>query len=59
LRIAVLGFPVILIGLVLDNNLIANIGWAVSSVALLIWVGMIMSINIFSSRIPYELVEED
>jgi tetratricopeptide (TPR) repeat protein len=59
LRIAVLGFPVILIGLVFDNNLIANIGWAVSSVALLIWVGMIMSINIFSSRIPYELVEED
>lgn len=59
LRIAVLGFPAIIIGITLNEDLIANIGWAVSSVALLIWTGMIMSINIFSSRIPYDLVEEE
>ncbi len=59
LKIVMFGFPAILIGLVLSENLIANIGWAISSVALLIWTGLLTSLNLFSERIPYELVENE
>ncbi|MEP6902305.1 MAG: hypothetical protein ABJA66_11175 [Actinomycetota bacterium] len=59
LKIVIFGFPAILIGLVLSEDLIANIGWAISSVALLIWTGLLTSLNLFSERIPYELVEEE
>jgi tetratricopeptide (TPR) repeat protein len=59
LKIAVFGFPAILIGMTLGEDLIANLGWAISSVALLIWAGLLTSINLFSERIPYELVEEE
>ncbi len=59
LKIAMLGFPAIIIGMVLGEDLIANLGWAVSTVSLLIWTGLLASLNLFSERIPYELVEED
>ena len=59
LRIALFGIPAILFGVVSADNLIANIGWAVSSIALLLWVGLIVSRKIFSSRIPLDLVEEE
>jgi tetratricopeptide (TPR) repeat protein len=59
LKIALLGFPAIIIGMVIGEDLVANLGWAVSSVALLIWTGLLTSLNLFSERIPYELVEEE
>lgn len=59
LRIALLGIPAILFGVITDDNLIANIGWTVSSIALLIWIALIVSQKIFSSRIPLDLLEED
>ncbi|MBS1796754.1 MAG: hypothetical protein JSS81_23180 [Acidobacteria bacterium] len=59
LRLALLGFPAILGGMVFADELIANIGWAVSSVSLLIWTGLVTSLNLFAERIPYELVEEE
>jgi len=55
LKIALIGLPCIVLGLILEENLIVNIGWAVSCVSLLIWVGMIMSRNILSARIPVDL----
>ncbi|HEY0429814.1 MAG TPA: tetratricopeptide repeat protein [Pyrinomonadaceae bacterium] len=59
LKIAFLGFPAILFGLTVFDDLIANIGWAISSVALLIWVGLILSQNLLSSRVPLDFDEED
>lgn len=59
LRIALLGIPAILFGVVTDDNLIANIGWTVSSIALLIWVVLIICQKVFSSRIPLDLLEEE
>jgi tetratricopeptide (TPR) repeat protein len=59
LKIALLGFPAILIGITFSENLVSNIGWAVSCVALMIWAGLLMSLNIFAERIPYELIEEE
>lgn len=59
LKIAFFGFPLIIFGLTVFDDLVANIGWAVSSVALLIWVGLILSRNLLSSRIPLDFDEED
>lgn len=52
LKIAMFGLPWIIIGLLIDQSLVVNLGWAVSCVSLLIWVGMIMSRNILSARVP-------
>lgn len=59
LRVALFGFPAILLGLISDDNLIANIGWAVSSLGLLIWIGLLLSQRVLSERIPFELLEEE
>lgn len=59
LRIASIAFPAIVVGLLLDDELIANIGWAVTAVSLLIWTGMIVSVRMLSHRLPYEMIESD
>lgn len=59
LKIALTGFPLILIGVSLDENLAAHVGWAISSIALLIWAGLNVSQKLLSPRIPFELIEED
>lgn len=59
LRIASIAFPAVVVGLLLDDNLIANIGWTVTAVSLLIWTGMIVSVRMLSHRLPYDLVESD
>lgn len=58
LEIALCGFPLILIGLIFEESLLANVGWTISSIALLAWLGVIISASVFASRIPYELIEE-
>jgi tetratricopeptide (TPR) repeat protein len=59
LRIALFGFPAIVAGLMLEDELIANIGWGVSAASLLVWTGLIFSARLLSQRIPYELMESD
>ncbi len=59
LRIALFGFPAIMIGLLVDDTLIANIGWSISAIALLIWTGMNIGVKMLAARIPYDLVETD
>ncbi len=59
LRIAFFGFPAILFGVITSENLVANIGWAISSIALVIWGGVSLSQRVFSERIPFELLDED
>ncbi len=59
LRISSLAFPFVVAGLLLEDNLVANIGWAVTAVSLLIWTGMIISVRLLSQRIPYDLVETE
>ncbi|HUF04872.1 MAG TPA: hypothetical protein VMM38_11950 [Aridibacter sp.] len=54
LRITVLGLPLIISGMIMDAQLLVNIGWAVSGVALLVWTGIVISKNMFSSRLPME-----
>ncbi len=59
LQIALLSFPAIIIGITLEENTMAEIGWAISSVALLVWVGVIVSLSIFSARIPLDFENEE
>ncbi|MCU1288114.1 MAG: Tetratricopeptide repeat protein [Acidobacteria bacterium] len=59
LKIALFGFPFILMGVVGEESAIANLGWAISNVSLLIWVGLMMSQKMLSGRIPFELLEEE
>lgn len=51
LRFAVAGILTVLLGLSTSNAL-ANVGWACASVALLIWVGLIMTRNLLTERSP-------
>jgi len=59
LRITFLALPAVIVGVLLDDPLIANIGWAVSAVALLIWTCLTITARTLSHRIPYDLVETD
>lgn len=59
LNVALFSFPLILFGLIFEDQFVTNVGWAISSVALIIWVGLILSRKLLSNRIPVELVEED
>lgn len=58
LKIAFIGFPAIIIGL-LSDELITNIGWAISCVSLLIWVGLIVSQNLLSARVPIDFNNDE
>lgn len=59
LRITFFGFPLIVTGILFEDGLVANIGWAVSTVSLLIWTGLIMSTHLLAQRIPYHMMESD
>jgi hypothetical protein len=59
LHVAMLGFPAIVLGVTLENNLIANIGWAVSCIAITVWMCVILGQNLLSSRVPMDFNEED
>ena len=59
LKVGMLGFPAIVFGVMVEDNLIANLGWAVSTIALLIWVGLITGEHILSTRIPMDFTIED
>lgn len=54
LRIVVLGLPCIICGMIMEAVLLENIGWSISAVALLVWAGMVISKQMFSSRLPAE-----
>ncbi len=59
LTLAMFGLPAIFAGIVLDDSLIANIGWAVSTIALLVWSGLNISVRMLAPRIPYEVMETE
>lgn len=56
LRLTFLGFPAIFVGVLVEDDMIADAGWAISAVTLLIWTGVNISIKMFSTRIPYDML---
>lgn len=59
LRIALLGFPAILYGVLSEDDMIANIGWAISMVSLVVWSGLAIGVAMLSRRIPYRMFSEE
>ncbi len=59
LRLAILSFPAIPIGLLLEDDLIADVGWAVAGISLAFWIGLMFFQKLLASRIPWELTKED
>jgi tetratricopeptide (TPR) repeat protein len=58
-RVNMIGFIAIALGLGLGDDLITDIGWAVSGISVLVWaVAMIMT-RMLSPRIPFELMETE
>jgi len=59
LQIALLSFPAIIIGITFDEKIMADIGWTISSLALLIWTGILIGHNLFAARIPLDFQSEE
>lgn len=59
LRIAVVGIPVIVLGLLFEEYLMANVGWAVALISFAVWTTVIVLSHMLASRIPYDLVEDE
>lgn len=59
LGLAFLGFPAILFGVIFGEDFIANVGWAVSAIALTIWGILMISQKLFTERIPFHLLDEE
>lgn len=59
LRIAVVGIPVIVIGLLFEEDIVANVGWAISLISLAVWTTVIILGHTLATRIPYELVGDE
>ena len=59
LRLAYVALPIVLAGLLVDDQFVANVGWSVSSVALLVWAGLIVSVRMLAGRIPYDMMADD
>jgi hypothetical protein len=58
LRLAMLGFPFIIVGVASETYVLADVGWAISLGALISWIAMLLSRGLLSSRIPFHLIEE-
>lgn len=59
LRIVLFGFPLILVGVLGEESGVANVGWAVSTIAILLWFGMSLTQRLMAGRIPFEMVHSD
>jgi tetratricopeptide (TPR) repeat protein len=54
LSISLYSLPLIGAGMVIGFELLVKIGWAVSAVALIIWIGVLVSKNMLSVRVPVD-----
>lgn len=59
LRLCLLGFPFIGLGLYFDDATTANCGWILSGGMLVLWIGILLASRVFSPRIAPELLSED
>ncbi|HMJ09714.1 MAG TPA: hypothetical protein VK468_11955 [Pyrinomonadaceae bacterium] len=58
LKIAVAGLFVILGGTIIEEPTAADLGWAISTISLIVWIGAKTFCGILSSRIPIDTVTE-
>jgi type IV secretory pathway TrbD component len=58
-RCAFLGIVVIALGIAIANDLITNVGWAISGISLVVWIVTLLMSRMLAPRIPFELMEAD
>lgn len=59
LRLCLIGFPIIFLGLYFDDTTVANSGWILSGGMITLWAGIRLATRVFSPRIAPELLQED
>ena len=59
LTITLFGLTPLIFGLVADDLLLADIGWAVSGIALVVWCILRVISRMLASRIPYDIAATD
>lgn len=59
LRLCLMGFPIIALGLYFEDTTVANAGWILSGGTLVLWTGILLATRVFSPRIAPELLQED
>jgi tetratricopeptide (TPR) repeat protein len=59
LRLCLVGFPIIGLGLLFDDPTITNSGWFLSGGMLVLWTATLLALRIFSPRIAPELLQDD
>lgn len=59
LRVSSIGWGAIVFGILIEDSIVADIGWTVSGISLLVWIVMIVMIKMLSPRIPFELLETE
>ncbi|HMT07049.1 MAG TPA: hypothetical protein PKA82_03520 [Pyrinomonadaceae bacterium] len=59
LTVTLFGLIPLIFGLVADDSLLADIGWAVSGLALIIWCVLKVVCRMLASRIPYDIAATD
>lgn len=58
-RTSLVGFPTILIGLILDSSLVTNTGWAISFISVCGWLLTGFGKRTLERRIPFEVFSAD
>lgn len=59
LRIAIVGIPLIVIGLLFGEFMVANVGWAVSLISFAVWTTVIVMAHTLAARIPYDMIGDE
>ncbi len=59
LRIALTGFPAILLGILFEETMVANLGWAISTIALVVWTFMLVAEKMLTARLPHDFDDEE
>jgi tetratricopeptide (TPR) repeat protein len=54
LRIASFGFFVLAVGIGSEDELLPDLGWAISGIALAVWLALRIASGVLSKRIPYD-----
>ena len=58
-RVALFAFPLIFLGILFEESLIANLGWAIAAIALSIWGAITFGRGLFIERIPVDLLDDE
>lgn len=59
LRLCLIGFPIIALGLFFNDAMVANAGWILSGGMITLWAAIRLATRVFAPRIAPELLQED